>query len=154
MPSAPRRIVAGNGTLANLRISPDEQYVAFSGNECGQWAVYVQPLAGGLPQRLTYHPGNGEVSHNRGAEPRDSVVCGWTPDSANVLFTSMRAAPLARGLGRLYQVAVDPSSSPSGAMPAPLPLPEVFHGVLSPAADAIVSAQAIRTGCLSYPESV
>ena len=55
-PEAPRRIVAGNGTLANLRISPDEEWVAFSGNECGAWAVYVQRLSGGLPQRLTYHP--------------------------------------------------------------------------------------------------
>jgi tricorn protease len=102
--SAPRRIVAGNGTLANLRISPDEQHVAFSGNECGQWAVYVQRLDGGLPRRLTFHPGNGAVAHNRGAEPRDSIVCGWTVDSQHVLFTSTRNAPLARGGGRLYQV--------------------------------------------------
>lgn len=62
----PRRILSGNGTLANLRISPDEQYVAYSGNECGQWAVYVQHLGGGLPQRLTFHPGNGVAAHNRG----------------------------------------------------------------------------------------
>jgi tricorn protease len=137
VPSAPRRIVAGNGTLANLRISPDEQWVAFSGNECGQWAVYIQRLSGGLPQRLTYHPGNGMVAHNRGAEPRDSIVTGWTADSSHVLFTSTRLSPLARGMGQLYQVPIDPSASPTGALPTALPLPEVFSGVLSPDGDAI-----------------
>lgn len=137
VPGSPRRIVAGNGTLANLRISPDEQYVAFSGNECGQWAVYVQRLSGGLPQRLTFHPGNGMGSHNRGAEPRDSIVCGWTPDSSHVLFTSTRLSPLARGMGQLYKVPIDPTATPTGALPTTLPPPEVFHGVLSPDGDAI-----------------
>ncbi len=137
VPTAPRRILAGNGTLANLRISPDEQYLAFSGNECGQWAVYVQRLSGGLPRRLTYHPGNGMQSHNRGAEPRDSIVCGWTPDSSHVLFTSTRLSPLSRGMGQLYQVPLNPATSPTGAFPTALPLPEVFHGVLSPNAEAI-----------------
>ena len=79
------------------------------------------------------------VNHNRGAEPRDSIVCGWTADSSHVLFTSTRSAPLARGGGKLFKVPLDAQAPTSlaGAMPTALPLPEVFHGVLSPSGHAV-----------------
>ncbi len=57
------------------RFSPDVRWIAFTGQYDGNTDVYVIPATGGVPRRLTYHPGN------------DSVV-GWTPDSKQVLFVS------------------------------------------------------------------
>ena len=51
---------------------------------------FVMPAAGGVPRRLTYHPG------------QDGAV-GWTPDGKRVLFVSSRAIP--NDGARLYTLA-------------------------------------------------
>ena len=63
------------GRVSNPAFSPDGALVAFTAQYDGNTDVYVVPVAGGVPTRLTWHPG------------RD-VVQGFTPDGAAVLFTS------------------------------------------------------------------
>ena len=43
------------------RFSPDGKTIAFSSNRHGSNDVYVVPVAGGVPERLTFHSGNDEV---------------------------------------------------------------------------------------------
>jgi len=56
----------GGGTASRLstpageevfpRFSPDGQTIAFGGNYDGNTDIYVLPVTGGVPQRLTHHP--------------------------------------------------------------------------------------------------
>jgi tricorn protease len=72
-----RRLTTGQG-VSNPAFSPDGSLVAFTAQYEGNADVYVVPVAGGVPTRLTWHPG------------RD-VVQGFTPDGRSVVFTSARA---------------------------------------------------------------
>jgi tricorn protease len=106
-----RRLTAG-GYERGPVFSPDGTLVAFTGEYDGNQDVYVVPAAGGVPRRLTYHPG-----------PDD--VVGWTPDGRHVLFVSERAA-FAGGVVQLFTVPVE------GGFPAQLPLPRAVEGAFSP----------------------
>ena len=93
-------------------LSPDGTLVAFAGEYDGNVDVYVVPVAGGEPRRLTWHPG------------RD-IPRGWTPDGKRVIFASARdAAPIP--LLRFWTVSVE------GGFPEPMPLRRVFDGDLAP----------------------
>jgi tricorn protease len=48
----------GIGNEYNPFFSPDGRWIAFTGEYDGNTDVYVMPANGGLPRRLTYHPGN------------------------------------------------------------------------------------------------
>ena len=83
------------------------------------------PAAGGVPKRLTYHPG------------ADQVV-GWTRDGQNVLFRSnaksgsryslLFTVPIAGGLPNEVPlpVAYEGSYSSDGRLMAYVPLPPAF----------------------------
>lgn len=75
--SQPRQLTTGNDANSRPQFSPDGKTLAFSATHNGNTDVYLMPSSGGLPTRLTYHPG------------RDYVE-GWTPDGSKVLFTSDR----------------------------------------------------------------
>ncbi|MGH9535098.1 MAG: S41 family peptidase, partial [Terriglobales bacterium] len=92
-------------------LSPDGAWVAFTGDSGGNLDVYVMPVAGGQPRRLTWHPG-----------PDEAV--GWTPDSQAVLFRSMRSS--VDYYNRLYTVPL------AGGFPTALPLPYATQGSYSP----------------------
>ncbi|MFN2371221.1 MAG: PDZ domain-containing protein, partial [Candidatus Krumholzibacteriia bacterium] len=86
--------------------------VAFTGEYDGNQDVYVVPVEGGEPVRLTWHP-------------LPDQVRGWTPDGARVVFTSGRTgAP--RPQPKLWTVGLE------GGLPEALPLPRVENGVISP----------------------
>jgi tricorn protease len=86
------RLTSGLGFESDPAISPDGLSVAFSAQYEGPTEVYVMPLAGGLPLRLTY-------------EGRQALVVGWTPDG-RVLYASSHYSTLPdRQL-----VAIDPHS--------------------------------------------
>src|SRR5207248_2986614 len=51
------RLTAGAGVETDPHFSPDGTQVAFTGQYDGNTDVYVVPAAGGVPKRLTYHPG-------------------------------------------------------------------------------------------------
>jgi tricorn protease len=106
-----RRLTTG-GHERNPIFSPDGTLVAFTGEYDGNPDVYVVPATGGVPRRLTYHPG-----------PDEAV--GWTPDGKQVLFASMRKAH-AYGLVQLFAVPL------AGGFPSELPLPRAVEGTFSP----------------------
>ncbi len=71
------RITAMRGEETRPRVSPDGQWIAFSGNQYGNDDVYLMPLAGGTVKRLTFHEGGDEVES-------------WSWDSRFIYFTSNR----------------------------------------------------------------
>ena len=73
--------------------------------------VYVVPVEGGEPRRLTWHPG-------------EDIVRGFTPDG-KVLFTSQRAV-FTRRHSQFFTVGVD------GGVPQALPIPSGDMGAISP----------------------
>ena len=100
------RITSAPGEETNAKISPDGKLVAFNAQYNGGIDVYVMPLAGGAPKRLTYDPVGARVE-------------GWSADGRSVLFLSQRShqngpMPL------LYSVAV------GGGIPLRLPVPQVM----------------------------
>lgn len=95
-PLVAHRLTSSDGREANPQISPDGRWLAFSAQYDGNTDVYVMPLEGGAPVRLTFHPSA-------------DVPLGWQPDGRRVYFRSARHHPLGRT--ELYEVSV------SGGMP-------------------------------------
>src|SRR4051794_5147131 len=60
------RLTTGVGIETSPYFSPDGSMIAFSGEYDGNKDVFVMPAKGGIPKRLTWHPG------------QDAAV-GWTP---------------------------------------------------------------------------
>src|SRR6185503_8798448 len=75
------RLTNGIGDEYAPIFSPDRRWIAFTGEYDGNTDIYVIPANGGVPRRLTYHPGN------------DTAV-GWTPDARRCC--SYRAATAIR----------------------------------------------------------
>src|SRR5262249_3721048 len=90
----------------------DGSLLAFTGQYEGNADVYVVPATGGVPRRLTFHPG-----------PDEAV--GWTPDGKNVLFRSQRSSY--SHFARLFTIPVE-----GGGLPTELPLPTASEGSYSP----------------------
>ena len=95
-----RRLTSGLGAAGNPALSPDGQWLAFSGREEGPAEVYVMPALGGQPRRLTF-VGAG------------CNVAGWTSDG-RIAYTSTAGQPFG-GLMRAFAV------SPQGGTPELLP---------------------------------
>ncbi len=51
-----RRLTSFGGATSDPHLSPDGQWVAFSGQYGGNTDVYLVPVEGGEPKRLTWHP--------------------------------------------------------------------------------------------------
>ena len=60
-----KRLTSFQGVETDATFSPDGSMVAFSGQYDGNTDVFVVPVAGGEPRRLTWHPG-------------DDIARGWT----------------------------------------------------------------------------
>ncbi|MCM3875092.1 MAG: hypothetical protein NEA02_01590 [Thermoanaerobaculia bacterium] len=110
--SGVQRITSGPGVKMRPAFSSDGSLLAFSAELDGNLDVYVVPAAGGVPKRLTWHPG------------RD-VVQGFTPDGKSVLFASPRAAVNNRH-AQLYAVPVE------GGLETALPIPHASRAAYSP----------------------
>ena len=74
-----RRLTAGTGMETHPVFSPDGTQVAFAAEYDGNLDVYVVPVEGGEPKRLTYHP-----------DP--DLPVSWTTDGKSVLFRSTRTS--------------------------------------------------------------
>jgi tricorn protease len=94
------------------RFSPDGTKLAYSADYDGNIEVYVIPVAGGQPVRLTHHP-------------MADRVLGWHPDGTRVLFASPRGSGRQR-YNQFYLVGV------TGGLPEKLPVPYGEFGALSP----------------------
>jgi tricorn protease len=73
----PRRLTSDDVEEANPHFSPDGSKIAYSAAYDGNTDVYVISVAGGQPQRLTWHPGN-------------DVPVGWSADGEAVALASSR----------------------------------------------------------------
>ena len=107
-----RRLTTDDGVESNPAFSPDGRQIAFSAQYEGNTDVYVVPVEGGVPTRLTWHPGA-------------DIVQAFTADGGAVLFTSGRAVFTGR-YTQLFTVAL------AGGMPEPLPIPNAANGVAGP----------------------
>ncbi len=106
------RLTSALGSETNPRISPDGKWVAFSGFYYGNYDVYIVPIDGGEPKRLSWHPGN-------------DLVQGWMPDGKSIYFSSSREGyPTAAT--RFYTVSLN------GGTPLAMDLPFGASGTLSP----------------------
>lgn len=106
------RLTSNGHVTAGPFYSPNGERIAFSANLNGNNDVYVMDAAGGVPQRITFHPDG-------------SRVVGWTPDGKHLLIASMASSY--RHFYRLYKISAD-----GAGMPEALPLPTATEGTISP----------------------
>ncbi len=115
---AAHRLTNGAGLETNPVISPDGTRVAFAGDYEGNRDVYVMPISGGVPTRLTFHP-----------DP-DSPLA-WSRDGKRIAFRSPRENPLGHpetfwvdatgglaepfGIGECSMLSLSPNSAPGDA---------------------------------------
>ncbi len=92
----------GNETLA--KVSPDGQWLTFTGTPYGNADVFIMPLAGGEIRQLTYHQSTDRVSS-------------WSWDNSMIYFTSDRE-------NRMSTYAI----APSGGTPKRL-FPHYFNNI-------------------------
>jgi len=107
-----RRITSDDGIESNPVFSPNGKLIAFSAQYDGNTDVYIVPVEGGIPKRLTWHPGS-------------DVVRGFTPDGSAVLFISPRNV-FTRRYTQLFTVPID------GGFPISLKIPNAYKATYSP----------------------
>jgi tricorn protease len=73
-----KRLTTNHGVESHASISPDGKWVAFIGQYEGPSEVYILPLNGGTPKRLTYEEGS-------------PVVYQWTSDGRIMYSTNTRS---------------------------------------------------------------
>src|SRR5215813_8105367 len=79
------RLTTGVGNESSPQFSPDGTTVAFTGEYDGNVDIYTAPAAGGVPKRVTYHPG-------------PDGLAGWTPTASNC--SSSPNAPATQAVSR------------------------------------------------------
>lgn len=90
--SDPQRLTSNLAEENSPTFSPDGSQIAFAANYEDNLDVYVIPVTGGQPSRLTWHPGA-------------DLPTGWTADGAAVTVVSARETDHGRS-GQLYHAAV------------------------------------------------
>ncbi len=98
------------GTERFPKFSPDDATIAFMGNYDGNLDLYTIPSIGGVPARVTHHPGG-------------ETLCDWAPDG-RLLFQARGMTGLERN-GKLYLV------DRGGGLPESLPVPYGATGAIS-----------------------
>lgn len=99
------------GQEVNPRFSPDGTQIAFVGNYDGGRDIYVMPTNGGIPHRVTYHPGGKNLT-------------GWTNDG-RLIYSSNYRSGIQRA-PQLYTVDAE------GGLAEQLPVPYGDAGAISP----------------------
>jgi tricorn protease len=105
-----RPLASPPGSESFPKFSPDGQTIGFVGNYEGDRDVYTIPVNGGVPNRVTHHGANEQLS-------------GWTPDG-KLIYSSNGFS----GQARLEQVF---TVGPEGGMPTRLPIPYGGNGAIS-----------------------
>lgn len=121
---AARRLTSFDlGFELSPKISPDGQWVAFSGEYTGTRQIYVVPYEGGTPRQVTFYPDVGVLPPRGGY---DNLVLDWTPDGTKILIRANRT-PYGERVGRYF--LVDPQGR---GLPEPLAIPEGGPASFSP----------------------
>ncbi len=107
-----QRLSTPAGEESFPRFSPDGTKIGFTGNYDGNSDIYVLPVGGGVPTRLTHHPDTDRM-------------LGWYPDGDSVLFATPMTSEKQR-FNKLYRVPV------TEGLPAALPVPYGEFGAISP----------------------
>jgi tricorn protease len=119
-----RRLTTHPGTEIHPALSPDGKSVAFSADYEGPLEVYVMPVEGGLPQRLTW---DGERAR----------VEGWTP-GGEVLYATWHFSTLPN----FQLVRIDPVSRARRL----LPLHQAAEGAYDPTGETLFFTRFNRQG--------
>jgi len=109
-----QRLTAQNDVVSGPWFSPDGSEIAYSRHVNGATDVYVIDADGGVPRQLTWNASHG-----------GNVAVGWTPDSRDVLFDSMRYSY--SDFPRIFETAADGTGTPTV-----LPLPSGTQASISP----------------------
>ena len=104
------RLTSHEGSESNPHFSKDGKMIAFSAQYDGNTDVYVIPIKGGEPKRLTFHPS-------------PDVVQGWTPDN-KIIFRSSRTSKPTQ-TNKFYTVSLN------GSFPEALEIPRAAYGEIS-----------------------
>lgn len=104
------RITSHLGNETSAAISPDGQWLAFSAEYEGPVEVYLMPLSGGLPRRMTFHGSAARVE-------------GWTPDGKILYATDAYST-----LPNTQLVTVDPKTGERTLLPLAQASQGVFDG--------------------------
>ncbi len=123
-----RRLTSHEGLELFPKISPDGQWIAFSGEYSGSRQVFVIPSNGGVPRQLTWYNSVGIMPPRGGW---DNAVLDWTPDSKQILIRANRTSFGERN-GKYFLVSLD------GKFEKPLQIVNGGFGVLSPDGSRIV----------------
>ena len=107
------------------RFSPDGKTIAFIGNYEGNPDLYTLGAEGGVPFRVTYHPGF-------------ELLSDWTADGG-LIFSSSMASGIRRS-PKIFTV------SATGGMPVALPVPYGAAGTLSGDGERLLYTPSYRDG--------
>ncbi len=105
------RLTSVSGSEAFAKFSPDGEDIVFRANYDGNTDLYVLPVTGGVPFRVTHHPA-GEL-------PSD-----WTRHGG-IIFSAWGMSGNPRA-SHMYKVA------PEGGLPESMPVPYGNNGAISP----------------------
>lgn len=83
------RLTAMQGYESSPRVSPDGQWIAFTGRQYGNGDIYIIPVKGGEVRPITHHSGNDEMRS-------------WSWDSKSIYFNSNLMGQVAA-----YKVSVE-----------------------------------------------
>ena len=91
--SNPRRLTIDKGVESNPVFSPDGKNIAFNAQYDGNNDIFIVPVIGGVPKRLTWHP------------HRDTAL-DFSSDGSQIIFTSNRTSHTNR-YSQLHTVSVN-----------------------------------------------
>ena len=106
------RLSAPRGLEQFPRFSPDGTQLAFTGNYDGNVDLYIMPVGGGEPRRITHHGGS-------------ERLLGWYPDGQALLYASHMTSFTER-VSQLFKVPAQ------GGLPEKLPVAYGEFGAISP----------------------
>ena len=106
-----QRLSTPTGEESFPRFSPDGALIGFTGNYDGNQDIFVIPVGGGVPTRVTHHPD-------------EDRMLGWFPDGESILFATLMTSEKQR-FRKLYRVPV------TGGLPTVLPVPYGEFGAIS-----------------------